>query len=72
MDAGAAPLEGAGEVQTPLSGAAAEQLRVGDRVWLRHTKAGELSEHVNEFLLVDGDAVVETLPTYRGQGKAFL
>jgi D-serine deaminase-like pyridoxal phosphate-dependent protein len=64
------PLEGAGEVQTPLSGAAA--LHEGDRVWLRHTKAGELSEHVNEFLLVDGDAVVETLPTYRGQGKAFL
>jgi D-serine deaminase-like pyridoxal phosphate-dependent protein len=66
------PLEGAGEVQTPLSGEAAAQLRVGDRVWLRHTKAGELSEHVNEFLLVDGDTVVETLPTYRGQGKAFL
>jgi D-serine deaminase-like pyridoxal phosphate-dependent protein len=64
------PLEGAGEVQTPLSGASA--LQVGDRVWLRHTKAGELSEHVNELLLVDGDRVVEALPTYRGQGKAFL
>ncbi len=66
------PLEGAGEVQTPLAGRAAAALQVGDRVWLRHTKAGELSEHVDEFLLVDGDAVVETLPTYRGQGKAFL
>lgn len=66
------PLEGAGEVQTPLSGRAAAALQVGDRVWLRHTKAGELSEHVNEFLVVDGDAVVETLPTYRGQRKTFL
>jgi len=66
------PLEGAGEVQSPLSGAAAAKLQSGDRVWLRHTKAGELSEHVNEFLVVDGDTVVETLPTYRGQGKAFL
>lgn len=66
------PLEGAGEVQTPVSGAAAKALQVGDRVWLRHTKAGELSERVNEFLLVDGDRVVETLPTYRGHGKAFL
>ncbi|MGO1972771.1 MAG: alanine racemase [Propionibacteriaceae bacterium] len=62
--------EMAGEVQTPLRGA--DGLRVGDRVWLRHTKAGELSEHVNEFLLVDGGAVIDRLPTYRGEGKAFL
>ena len=66
------PLEGAGEVQTPLSGRAAAALQVGDRVWLRHKKAGELSEHVDEFLVVDGDSVVETLPTNRRQGKAFL
>jgi D-serine deaminase-like pyridoxal phosphate-dependent protein len=66
------PLEGAGEVQTPLSGKAAAALQVGDRVWLRHTKAGELSEHVNEFLVVEGETVVDTVPTYRGQGKAFL
>ncbi|MGX5679795.1 amino acid deaminase/aldolase [Schumannella luteola] len=66
------PREGAGEVQSPLRGAAAEELRVGDRVWLRHTKAGELSEHLMEFAVVDGDSIVETLPTYRGEGKAFL
>jgi len=66
------PREMAGEVQTPLLGDAARTLSVGDRVWLRHTKAGELSEHLNEFLLVDGGSVVETLPTYRGDGKAFL
>lgn len=64
--------EGAGEVQTPLQGEAARQLRVGDRVWLRHSKSGELSERVNEFQLVDGDRIVATLPTYRGEGKAFL
>ena len=27
----------------------AARLAVGDRVWLRHTKSGELSEHVNEL-----------------------
>jgi D-serine deaminase-like pyridoxal phosphate-dependent protein len=64
--------EGAGEVQTPLAGAAANSLRVGDRVWFRHAKAGELCEHVNELHLVDGDAVVATVPTYRGEGHAFL
>ena len=50
----------------------AEALAPGDRVWLRHTKAGELSEHVNEFALVDGDRIVDTMLTYRGEGKAFL
>jgi D-serine deaminase-like pyridoxal phosphate-dependent protein len=66
------PREMAGEVQTPVTGANAAALRVGDRAWLRHTKAGELAEHLNEFALVDGDRVVDMLPTYRGEGKAFL
>ncbi|WP_328422745.1 amino acid deaminase/aldolase [Micromonospora sp. NBC_00389] len=64
--------EGAGEVQTPLSGAAAATLRIGDRVWFRHAKAGELCERVNELHLVEGDAIVATVPTYRGEGLAFL
>lgn len=62
--------EGAGEVQTPLTGAA--DLRIGDRVWFRHTKAGELCEHLDELHVVDGDVVVEVVPTYRGEGKVFL
>ncbi|GAA1260977.1 amino acid deaminase/aldolase [Sphaerisporangium rubeum] len=64
--------EGAGEVQTPLLGAAADELRVGDRVWFRHAKAGELCERFDHLHLVDGDRVVETVPTYRGEGKTFL
>jgi D-serine deaminase-like pyridoxal phosphate-dependent protein len=64
--------EMAGEVQTPVTGANAAALRVGDRAWLRHTKAGELAEHLNEFALVDDGRVVDMLPTYRGEGKAFL
>jgi D-serine deaminase-like pyridoxal phosphate-dependent protein len=64
--------EAAGEVQTPLRGEAAAKLQVGDRVWLRHTKAGELSEHLDAFAIVDGDKIVETVATYRGEGKAFL
>jgi D-serine deaminase-like pyridoxal phosphate-dependent protein len=63
--------EGAGEVQTPLVGAAADALRPGDRVWFRHAKAGELCEHVNELQLVGGDTAAPT-PTYRGEGHAFL
>ena len=66
------PFEGAGEVQTPLRGPAAERLRVGDRVYLRHAKAGELCERFDSLLLVAGDRVVDEVPTYRGEGKAFL
>lgn len=61
--------EGAGEVQTPLSGAAA--LHIGDRVWLRHAKAGELCERFDRLHLVDGDGARRTVPTYRGEGKTF-
>lgn len=64
--------EMAGEVQSPVRGGEATRLSVGDRVWLRHTKAGELSEHINEFALVEGSKHIGFLPTYRGQGKAFL
>ena len=65
-------LEGAGEVQTPLHGPAAHDLRVGDRVYFRHAKAGELCERFDTLLLVEGARVVDEVPTYRGEGKAFL
>lgn len=64
-------LEGAGEVQTPLSGPAAARLRVGDLVWFRHAKAGELFEHANEVHLLSGDTILDRVPTYRGLGLAF-
>jgi len=64
--------EGAGEVQTPLRGPAADRLAIGDRVWFRHAKAGELCEHVTELHLVEGETVTDRVPTYRGEGWAFL
>lgn len=64
--------EGAGEVQTPLVGKAARGLRVGDRVWFRHAKAGELCERFNVVHLVRGSEIIDTVPTYRGEGQAFL
>ncbi len=64
-------LEGAGEVQTPVTGKAAEFLHVGDRVWLRHAKAGELFERFDEVHLVRGDNIERTVPTYRGERRNF-
>ena len=65
-------MEGAGEVQTPVSGGAAGALRVGDNVYMRHAKAGELCERFETLHLVEGDRVVEEVPTYRGEGQCFL
>ncbi len=65
-------MEGAGEVQTPLLGEAAVRLRVGDRVYMRHAKAGELCERFNSLHLIEGDRIVSEAPTYRGDGHAFL
>jgi D-serine deaminase-like pyridoxal phosphate-dependent protein len=64
-------LEGAGEVQSPVTGKAARKLKLGDRVWLRHAKAGELAERVTEYHVVVGDRVERTVPTYRGEGQNF-
>lgn len=64
-------LEGAGEVQTPLVGTVADRLEIGDRVWFRNAKAGELMEHTDVVHLLRRDRVVETVPTYRGLGLAW-
>jgi D-serine deaminase-like pyridoxal phosphate-dependent protein len=66
------PEEGAGEVQTPLLGPPAEQLSIGDRAYLRHAKAGELCERFDVLHLVEGDEIVDLVPTYRGEGHTFL
>jgi D-serine deaminase-like pyridoxal phosphate-dependent protein len=39
---------------------------------MRHAKAGELCERFDVLHLVQGDERVGTVPTYRGEGKAFL
>jgi D-serine deaminase-like pyridoxal phosphate-dependent protein len=66
------PYEGAGEVQTPLRGRAADALRLGDRVYFRHVKSGELCERFNSLYLVTGTTIRDEVPTYRGEGKSFL
>ncbi|MCB0863712.1 MAG: amino acid deaminase/aldolase [Solirubrobacterales bacterium] len=64
--------EGAGEVQTPLVGDAAASLKIGDHVYLRHAKAGELCERFESLILIEGNEIVDEVPTYRGEGQTFL
>ncbi len=66
------PEEGAGEVQTPLLGPPATRLSIGDRVYFRHAKAGELCERFDLLHLVEGGEIADIVPTYRGEGRAFL
>jgi D-serine deaminase-like pyridoxal phosphate-dependent protein len=72
------PTEGAGEVQTPVRGAAADSLAIGDRVWFRHAKAGEACERFDSLVVVAGVTgaghphTVTTVPTYRGEGRTFV
>jgi D-serine deaminase-like pyridoxal phosphate-dependent protein len=66
------PFEGTGEVQTPLVGKAADRLKIGDKIYFRHTKAGELCERFDRLYLVSGDQIVDEVPTYRGESKTFL
>ncbi|WP_227980287.1 amino acid deaminase/aldolase [Nocardia spumae] len=61
--------EGAGEVQTPFTGAT--RLAIGDRVWMRHAKAGELCERFDRLHVVDADGRRTAVPTYRGEGRNF-
>ena len=74
LPAGAAltPFEGAGEVQTPIRYQGSERLALGDPIFMRHSKAGELCERFNSLLAVFDGAIVGELPTYRGQGQSFL
>ncbi len=63
------PHEGAGEVQTPLSSSGVT-LKIGDPVFFRHAKAGELCEHFLQLHLLAKNGL-ETVNTYRGDGKLF-
>ena len=66
------PHEGAGEAQTPVRGTAAARLAIGDSVYLRHAKAGELLERFDTVHLLAGGEIVDEVPSYRGEGRCFL
>lgn len=70
------PLEGAGEVQTPLTVPPGVELNLGDPVFLRHSKAGEVCERfpcLHALQRSDGRlTIVDQLATYRGDGQCFL
>ena len=65
-------LEGAGEVQTPIRYEGPLSLKVGDPIFMRHSKAGELCERFTHLYLVADGAIVDKVTTYRGDGQCFI
>lgn len=63
--------EGAGEVQTPIL-CNNQKLHVGDMVFFRHSKAGELCERFNQLHCLRHGKLTHTVSTYRGDGQCFL
>lgn len=66
------PTEGAGEVQTPLKVSTKEHYEIGDTIYFRHAKAGELCEHFKQLHLVRNGKYKGAFNTYRGDGQCFL
>ena len=64
--------EGAGEVQTPVRLPTGSRLGIGDPLFFRHAKAGELCERFNTLLLIADGRIVDRVTTYRGDGKCFF
>ena len=64
--------EGTGEVQTPIVNKSTEKIGLGDPVYFRHSKAGELCERFNNLIFIANGEIIDTVPTYRGEGMCFL
>ena len=64
--------EGVGEVQTPFTYSGTDKLEIGDPIFMRHAKAGELCERFNELVFISNGKVIGKASTYRGEGMCFL
>lgn len=64
--------EGCGEVQTPITYKGKEKLEIGNPVYFRHAKAGELCERFNALFLVENGVIIDQVLTYRGEGNCYV
>ncbi|MEK4512306.1 amino acid deaminase/aldolase [Paenibacillus sp. FSL K6-2524] len=65
-------MEGAGEVQTPIRYNGPEELELGDPIFMRHSKAGELCERFTHLYYISNNGIVGETTTYRGDGLCYL
>lgn len=62
--------EGVGEVQTPIE--TSRSFKIGDPIFFRHSKAGEICERFNKIIVIEDNKICDTWPTYRGEGACFF
>jgi D-serine deaminase-like pyridoxal phosphate-dependent protein len=63
--------EGFGEVQTPVQVPSDLDIRLGDPLFFRPAKAGEIAERFTEYILIRDNQIVDKVPTYRGLEQCF-
>lgn len=63
--------EGAGEVQTPVIYKNDIELNIGDPIFFRHAKSGELCERFNDLIMIKDHKITSRAKTYRGEGLSF-
>lgn len=66
------PLEGAGEVQTPILYSGVGELNIGEAILFRPSKAGEISERFSQLIVISQNEVIDNFTTYRGDKECFL
>lgn len=66
------PLEGAGEVQTPVYYSGHEDLKIGDAILFRPSKSGEIAERFSHLYVVSKNKIIDRFTTYRGDRGCFL
>src|SRR5699024_10120913 len=61
-----------GEVQTRIEYKGKLDLRHGEPIFMRHSTGGELCQRLQSIHLIENGEVIESVPSYRGEGKCFL
>jgi D-serine deaminase-like pyridoxal phosphate-dependent protein len=63
--------EGFGEVQTPLKHDNTQVLKLGDPIFFRPAKAGEIAERFETYIVVKDGEIIDKWKTYRGEHQTF-
>jgi D-serine deaminase-like pyridoxal phosphate-dependent protein len=63
--------EGFGEVQTPVQIPSTIEINLGDPLFFRPAKAGEIAERFTEYILIQNNKIIDKVCTYRGLGQCF-
>lgn len=64
--------EMAGEIQTPIIYRGLQKIQIGDPIFFRHSKAGELLERFQSVYVISENQIIDEWKSYRGDGQCFI